>query len=67
MYTEVPPPDDADLYIVRRAEDVKMKESTEVTVIGEDIDLLVLLVALTTSNSNIFFLKPGKSSKSVTI
>lgn len=56
--------EDADLLIVSTAIDLKAKGKSAV-VVGEDVDLLVLLVSLQTSSSEtesfkIYFLKPGR-------
>lgn len=52
-------PDDADTLVIKTA--VDMSETHEyVTVVGEDVDLLILLVA-NAHQSNIYFLKPGRS------
>jgi hypothetical protein len=50
--------EDADVLIVQTAIDKSM--SHKVIIVGEDIDLLVLMTALGHSNGNIFFLKPGR-------
>lgn len=49
--------DDADVDIVQRAQQVPKS-----VVVGEDIDLLVLMVALTPPEKEVLFLKPGKST-----
>ena len=49
--------DDADLLIINKA--IQKSSNIQVTVVGEDVDLLVLLIALTPENKNIYFLKPG--------
>ncbi len=55
--------DDADGNIVRRAENVEEENpNMPVIVIGEDIDLLVLAIALTPQDCEILFHKPGRSS-----
>ncbi len=54
-------PNNADALIVKRAHDVQGK----VVVRGEDIDLLVLIVALTSTEKNVLFLKPGRRQPDV--
>ncbi|GBM16167.1 hypothetical protein AVEN_126437-1 [Araneus ventricosus] len=50
---------DADTYIVRcRIE--KAISHPIVALTGQDVDLVVLLIALAPSDSNIYFMKPGK-------
>ncbi|KAL4100763.1 hypothetical protein QTP88_020794 [Uroleucon formosanum] len=49
--------DDADTVIVNEA--IKRTQSQSVVVVGQDIDLLVLLIALTPVENQIIFLKPG--------
>jgi len=39
---------------------LKAKNEPDVIVVGGDIDLLILLIALTPEEKNIIFLKPGK-------
>ncbi|KYN12193.1 hypothetical protein ALC57_15644 [Trachymyrmex cornetzi] len=51
--------EDADRLIVITAIS-KLSEFDSVIIIGEDIDLLVLLTALASNNQNIYLLKPGK-------
>lgn len=53
--------EDADLLIVNTALS-KAKELEKVVIVGEDIDLLVLMTALGQSFSNLFYLKPGRGS-----
>ena len=53
--------EDADTLIVATA----IEESTKpqsVTIVGEDVDLLIILTALSGSNTNIYMLKPGKGN-----
>lgn len=50
---------DADTSIVRCAIDKAPLHRT-VAVVGEDVDLLVLLIALSPATNNIFFIKPGR-------
>lgn len=51
--------DDADVLIIETA----LEQSTNpVIVVGEDVDLLVILIARADCNREIFFLKPGKGS-----
>lgn len=51
--------EDADTMIVRTA--INMASSFDsVFIVGEDIDLLVLLTALARAHPNVYFLKPGK-------
>ena len=38
---------------------IQKSSNTQVTVVGGDVDLLVLLIVLTPENKNIYFLKPG--------
>lgn len=56
---------DADVLIIQTAVTASATHCT--VVVGEDTDLLVLLAALIPSDSNIFFLKPGrgKSKKQI--
>ena len=49
--------DDADLLVINTA--IQKSSNILVTVVGEDVDLLVLLIALIPQNKNIYFLKPG--------
>ena len=59
-------PGDADTLIVNTAIDLSRQchgSNEPVVIIGEDTDLLVLLVALTDSTTNIFMMKPGKDTK----
>lgn len=49
--------DDADSVLVNEA--IKRAQSQSVVVVGQDIDLLVLLIALTPVENHIVFLKPG--------
>lgn len=53
--------EDADLLIVNTAIS-KAKEHENVVIVGEDIDLLVLMTGFGLSCSNLFFLKPGRGS-----
>lgn len=53
--------DDADTTIVNVA--ITMAQNNFVIVVGEDIDLLVLLIALTPVQYQIIFLKPGNGVK----
>lgn len=51
---------DADVLIIETA--IEQFNLTNTTiVIGEDVDLLVLLTARTSTENTIFFLKPGKA------
>ncbi|KYM98809.1 hypothetical protein ALC62_10473 [Cyphomyrmex costatus] len=50
---------DADSLIIKSVISAATSNVT-VVVVGEDTDLLVLLIALTPSNENVYFLKPGK-------
>ena len=52
---------DADLTIVRRALDESIKSDKPVIIVGEDVDLLVLLTQLAKTYSAIYFLMPGKN------
>lgn len=52
--------DDADSLIIQTA--IEMSSAHHVTVIGEDVDLLILLVALAPVGRNIHFVKPGKGN-----
>lgn len=56
--------DDADTIIVNTAINVSSYHP-KIILVGEDIDLLVLLIALTPRENNIYFLKPssGKVEK----
>lgn len=53
--------DDADTLIVHTAIQ-KSNSYTQVGVIGEDVDLIIILLTLTTDDSQIIFKKPGKGS-----
>lgn len=52
---------DADSVIVRCALEKATTHQT-VLIIGEDVDLIVLLIALASPENNIYFLKPGKGN-----
>jgi len=55
--------DDADALIVRRTLEVRLQsKNVPVVVVGEDVDLLVLIIGLTSQNDEILFYKPGKSA-----
>jgi len=57
--------DDADVLIIETAlEQININKSI---VVGEDIDLLVLLIARTPAEKEIYFLKPGKAKVKTTI
>lgn len=58
--------EDADLDIVRKGLDL-LNNNSSVVVVGSDTDLLVLLVALSPENGNVYFskIKGGKSPSSV--
>lgn len=49
---------DADVLIVDTA--VKMSETTTVGIVGEDVDLIVLLMAKSYAHKDIIFIKPGR-------
>lgn len=53
--------DDADLLIIQTAIHVclNVPTITTVVIVGEDVDLLVLMIALTPVDRNMIFLKPG--------
>lgn len=51
----------ADTLIVREALQLSEK-GNNVTVVGEDIDLLTLLIALTSPEEDVYFLKPGRKN-----
>lgn len=51
-------PDDADTLIVTMA--IEIASSNQVVIVGEGIELFVLLTALAPPESNIYFVKPGK-------
>lgn len=53
--------EDADTLIVNTAIEASF-ENHPVVIVGEDVDLLVILTALTGSNPNICFLKQGKGN-----
>lgn len=53
--------EDADTLIVNTAIEESFKTDS-VTIVGEDVDLLVILTALAGSNNNIHFLKQGKGN-----
>ena len=53
--------EDADVLIINTAKS-KASEFDSVTIIGEDIDLLVLLTALASSHDNIYFKKSGRGN-----
>lgn len=52
--------DDADVLIVSTAIQKSMGKTSNVAVIGEDIDLAVILIANTPPDRNILFMKPGR-------
>ncbi|KAJ8876013.1 hypothetical protein PR048_023921 [Dryococelus australis] len=52
---------DADGSIVRCSLN-KVTSHSSVVVIGEDVDLLVLLTALTPPDRNVYFMKPGRGN-----
>lgn len=56
--------EDADLLIVNTAIDLKIHSRNFVEVVGNDIDLLVLLIGLTPAKNTIFFYKLTSSKKS---
>lgn len=58
---------DADTLIVQETMKIAAKCNTGSAVIGEDIDLLVLLIALTPVEVNMFFIKSSKGKKLKTI
>lgn len=41
---------------------MKSVKAESVTIVGEDIDLLIILTALGGSKTNVYFLKPGKGN-----
>lgn len=53
-------PDDADLLIIQTAIRESLNSESTIAVVGEDVDLLILLTALTPESRNITFLKPGR-------
>lgn len=55
-------PDDADCLIVNTAISYAEKDQP-VFIVGEDVDLIVLMIALTPAEKNVHFLKPGKGKK----
>lgn len=55
--------DDADTKIIQTAVEIACSSPTmQAVVVGEDIDLLVLMAALTPLHCELFFLKPGKQN-----
>lgn len=54
-------PGDADLLIIQTALNICQKKHAQVSIVGEDIDLLVLLLHHTPADINILFVKPGKA------
>ena len=52
--------DDADLLIIQTAIHESLSSVSNIAVVGEDVDLLILMAALTPENRNITFLKPGR-------
>lgn len=52
--------DDADVLIIETA--IKKAVNNITIVVGEDVDLLVILTARTPVSQEIFFLKPGKKN-----
>lgn len=52
--------DDADTLIVNEAISLPRGTKKQVVIVGEDIDLLVLMIALTPASSDVLLLKPGK-------
>ncbi|GBN03383.1 hypothetical protein AVEN_6112-1 [Araneus ventricosus] len=50
---------DADTYIVRCGLEKPTSHPT-VAIIGEDVDLIVILIALAPAESDMYFMKPGK-------
>ncbi|XP_072153362.1 uncharacterized protein [Bemisia tabaci] len=59
--------DDADTLIVNKAISVVRETNKQVAIVGEDIDLLVLMVALTPAPSDVPLLKPGKGKNAAQI
>lgn len=56
-------PGDADVLIITTAIEIAKNETeTPVVVVREDVDLIVLLTALTPQNNIIYFFKPGKGN-----
>lgn len=51
--------EDADTLIINTAIDA-LKDYDSVVIVGEDVDLLVILTALASSKSSIYFMKPSK-------
>lgn len=51
--------EDADTFIVNTAIDAS-KDYDSIVIVGEDVDLLVILTALASSKHNIYFMKPSK-------
>lgn len=52
--------DDADVLIIETA--IEEAYTRKTVVVGEDVDLLVILIARTSSQKHIFFFKPGKGN-----
>ncbi|GBN06971.1 hypothetical protein AVEN_96756-1 [Araneus ventricosus] len=50
---------DADIYIVRCGLEKAISHPT-VAIIGEDVDLIMILISLAPAESDIYFMKPGK-------
>lgn len=50
--------DDADVLIIKTA--IEEAYTRKTIIVGEDVDLLVILIARTPSQKQLFFLKPGK-------
>lgn len=55
--------EDADILIVNTAIDLSKKINTPVSVVGNDVDLLVLLVGLTPTSENVYFYKVTASKR----
>ncbi|XP_045475385.1 uncharacterized protein LOC123686399 isoform X2 [Harmonia axyridis] len=56
--------EDADLLIVKTAIDLKRRRNQSVTIVGNDIDLLIILISLVSDEEVIYFYKmtPGKQA-----
>ena len=50
------------LSVTLAKEGIAVKQAESVTIVGEDVDLLIILTALAGYNSNIYMLKPGRGN-----
>lgn len=52
--------EDADVLIVKTATELSASEEKNVVIVGEDVDLLVILTQLAFENPRVFYLKPSR-------